>query len=78
LNDTEQKTVIGILQDYLNDESNIVKVFSLQALADFAMKDSNLKERVIKLLEEFTITGSAAVKNRANKMLKKLKNIRSE
>ena len=68
----EQKTVINILYDYLKDKSNIVKVFSLQALSDFAVNDNILKKEVINLLHKSIITGSAAVKNRSTKLLQKL------
>lgn len=33
---TEQKRVLGILMDYLNDPSRIVKTFTMQALADLS------------------------------------------
>ncbi len=68
----EQTTVLKILDDYLNDKSNIVKTFSMQALADLAEKDINLRVKVIPILEELTRTGSPSMKSRGRKLLQKL------
>jgi hypothetical protein len=68
----EQTTVLEILYDYLHDKSNIVKTFSMQALADLAEKDINLRAKVIPLLEELTRTGSPSMKSRGQKLLHKL------
>jgi hypothetical protein len=70
---TEQAVVIGILQDYLNDKSKIVKTFAMQALADFAERDPHLRPNIIPLLEELTATGSPAMKSRGRKLLARLK-----
>jgi hypothetical protein len=61
------------LFDYLQDKSNIVVTFSLQALADFAADDEKLRPRVLGVLKELTQSGSPAVKNRGKKLLQKLK-----
>jgi hypothetical protein len=68
----ERAIVLEILDDYLNDKSNIVKTFSMQALADLAEQDTNLRVRVIPLLEELTRTGSPAMRSRGRKLLQKL------
>ena len=68
----EKKAIVDILYSYLNDKSKIVVTFALQALTDFAVDDKNLKSRVIGVLEEFTKTGSPAIKNRSRKLLQKL------
>ena len=67
----ERATVLEILLGYLNDKSNIVKTFSMQALADLAEKDTNLRVQVIPLLEELTRTGSPAMRSRGRKLLQK-------
>jgi len=72
LSKEERAVVVEILLDYLNDESKIVKTFSMQALADFAERDARLRPQVIKLLEELTRTGSPAMKSRGRKLLEKL------
>jgi len=74
LNPTKKTTAIQILFDYLADKSKIVFIFALQALSDFALADINLRPQVIRALEQFSETGSPAVKNRAKKLLKKLLN----
>lgn len=68
----ERAAMVQILLDHLNDKSNIVKTFSVQALADFAEKDASLCPQVIELLEKFAKTGSPAMKSRARKLLKRL------
>ena len=69
----ERAVVVEILLDYLDDKSKIVKTSSMQALADLAERDAGLRPKVIKLLEEFTTTGSPAMKSRGRKLLEKLK-----
>ncbi len=68
----ESGFVFEILLDYLNDKSNIVKTFSMQAMADLAERDASLRSQVIPLLEELTSTGSPAMKSRGRKLLQKL------
>ncbi len=68
----ESGFVFEILLDYLNDKSNIVKTFSMQAMADLAERDVSLRAQVIPLLEELTRTGSPAMKSRGRKLLRKL------
>jgi hypothetical protein len=68
----EMHAIADILFSYLDDKSNIVVTFSLQALADLAIEDNSLKARVLKVLEKLTQTGSPAVKNRGKKLLSKL------
>ena len=68
----EKSRVVDILFDYLDDDSKIVITFSLQALSDLAMEDNRLRPRVVKVLKEFTASGSPAIKNRGRKLLEKL------
>ncbi len=72
LNQQERMVLFDVLCMYLTDASNIVKTFSMQALADLAEQDSTLRQEVIRLLEVLTKTGSPAVKNRGDKLLQKL------
>ena len=69
----ERRVVVGILLDYLKDESKIVKTFSMQALADIAEQDAVLRPSIVKLLEKLTRTGSPAMQSRGRKLLAKLK-----
>lgn len=68
----ERAQVADILFEYLTDDSKIVVTFSLQALTDFAIKDKKLRSCVVGVLKELTANGSPAIKNRAQKLLKKL------
>lgn len=69
----DRKTIVDILFTYLNDQSKIVVTLTLQALADFAAEDINLRPRVVRVLEDLTETGSPAIKNRGRKLLERLK-----
>ena len=73
LSEEEHRQAIEILWGYLADKSNIVKTFSMQALADLAAGDAVLLPQVLELLEELADTGSPAVQKRGRKLLKKLK-----
>jgi hypothetical protein len=73
LTSKERRVVVDILSDYLKDESKIVKTFSMQALADIAAQDDDLRAPIIKRLEELTRLGSPAMKARGKKLLAKLK-----
>jgi hypothetical protein len=65
----ERIVAIDILFDYLKDRSSIVKTHAMQALADFAAKDSKLKEKILPLLDELTEIGTAAMRARGRKLL---------
>jgi len=68
LDNIEMEQVVNALFGFLEDDSKIVQVNSLQALADLAEKNPNLLPRVTKALERKVETGSPAVKNRAQKL----------
>jgi hypothetical protein len=69
----KHQAVIDILEDYLGDKSSIVKTFTMQALADLAIKDVNLRPSIIKKIEALIATGTPAMKSRGKKLLKLLK-----
>jgi len=73
LNKAERTRAAAALQRYLEDRSSIVKTFALQGLADLAEQDRSLREKVKSALEESLQTGTAAMKARARKLLRKLK-----
>jgi hypothetical protein len=73
LSPAEQSRAAEILFGYLDDRSRIVQTNAMQALADLAGRDESLRPRVIAAVEELTITGSPAVRNRGRKLLAKLK-----
>ncbi|HTX78364.1 MAG TPA: hypothetical protein VMC62_01780 [Longilinea sp.] len=70
---TECQMVMDILDGYLSDKSSIVKTFTMQALADFAIKDVELRSAIIQKLETLTTNGTPAMKSRGKKLLKTLK-----
>jgi hypothetical protein len=74
LNWSERERAAAVLQRYLEDRSSIVKTFALQGLADLARKDANLREPARRALEDSLRTGTAAMKARARKLIKELKN----
>jgi hypothetical protein len=69
----ERERAAQTLQIYLEGRSSIVRTFALQALADLSRNDAGLRSRVRETLEESTVTGTAAMKARARKLLKELK-----
>jgi hypothetical protein len=68
----ERRVVVDILAEYLKDESKIVKTFSMQALADMAEQDAELRPSIVMQLQELTRTGSPAMQSRGRKLLAKL------
>jgi len=72
LDEDELKQVVEILRAYLTDESKIVQVSAIQALADLVEQDEALFNEVYKIVERQTITGSPAVKSRCNKITAEL------
>jgi hypothetical protein len=73
LNREERRRVYDILSRFLSDESQIVKTFAMQALADIAEQDIDLRNPILEQLETLTRTGSPAMQSRGRKLLAKLK-----
>src|SRR5258708_4979095 len=69
----EIQRAAAALQRYLEDRSSIVKTFALQGLAGLSRQDPSLRELARKTCEESLRTGTAAMKARARKLLKELK-----
>ena len=72
LSDQERTEGVEILMNYLDDKSKIVVTFSMQALADLALGDTDLRPRVIETLEQLTATGSPAMRSRGRKLLRSM------
>ncbi|MFH1783689.1 MAG: hypothetical protein ABH868_02170 [bacterium] len=69
----EKNQVIKILLKYIDtDTSNIVKVFFMQTLAEFAMKNEGMKLQVIKKIQSTMKNASPAVLNRGKRLIKLL------
>ena len=75
LSPRERRRVADILAEYLTDASKIVKTFSMQALADIAAQDADLRGPIVERLESLTRTGSPAMKSRGRKLLARLKKL---
>jgi hypothetical protein len=71
LTPAERAAALDILFDYLRDKSSIVKTFAMQALADLAATDPQLKSKIFPLLEELTQIGTPAMRARGRKILRK-------
>ncbi len=75
LNKRERRLVLQILQEYLTDKSGIVKTFAMQAMADLAVRDEELRESIRKQLAQLTHTGTPAMKSRGKKLLAQLQRL---
>ncbi len=69
----ERLEIFRILLLYLDaDRSRIVKVCSIQTLADLAERDESIKPVIVRKLQEVIESGSPAVANRVRKLLPRL------
>ncbi|HYA97804.1 MAG TPA: hypothetical protein VEH49_06880 [Methylomirabilota bacterium] len=68
----ECERVADNLQRYLEDRSSIVKTLAMQGLADLTQQSPGLRPRVTELIRELTRTGTAAMRARGRKLLKRL------
>lgn len=70
LDPAQAKEVAEVLFSYYRENrSNIVKVFSLTALAHLARQSKSLEPQVNQLLEDALKNGSPSIKSRARKLL---------
>jgi HEAT repeat protein len=72
LNAKERRTVVDIMQRFLQDNSSIVRTFAMQALADIASQDETLLPSILRLLKDLTATGTPAMRSRGRKLILKL------
>ena len=73
VNKREKAKIIRILLSYLDtDKSKIVKVFSMQTLADLADNDDDIKPVILKKIKEVMKEDSPAIVSRAKKIINKL------
>lgn len=68
----ERHSAVNLLNTYLQDQSKIVKTFAMQALADIALVDAELRPSIVAQLEMLTRTGSPAMRSRGRKLLAQL------
>jgi hypothetical protein len=62
----------SVFRFYLRDQSSIVKTSALQAMADLASTDKELMPEVKELLTTLTEVGTAAMRARGRKLLRRL------
>lgn len=72
LNRLERRRAVDTMTVYLRDRSRIVKTFSMQALADIAAQDAELRPSIVRQLRKHTRTGSPAMKSRGRRLLERL------
>lgn len=68
----QRTQAVAILSGFLEDDSRIVRTFAMQALADLAEGDEQLRRRVLPLLAELTRTGTPAMRSRGRRLLTRL------
>ena len=69
----ESEKVFTELSKWANDDkSKIVRVNSMQALADISMKKNNIKAKTLALIKEQMETGTPSLMSRGRKLLKQL------
>jgi hypothetical protein len=75
LSQKEKDVVVSILRSYLGDQSSIVKVCALQAMAEFAVNDKRLISSVKPIIERACRNGTPAMRARGRKLILLLKNM---
>ncbi len=73
LSGDERARAAAALIGYLGDRSAIVRTFALDALAQLAADDEELRGRVLPLLRDAERSESAAVRSRVRRLLAKLR-----
>ena len=64
--------IYGLLQDYLEDRSSIVRTCALQAMVDLLDQAPERRPEVVRTVETLTESGTAAMRARGRKLLKVL------
>lgn len=78
LNVKERELVRGLLNNYLQDRSSIVRTSALQPLAELAAKHSGIRLEVLEILRQSARNGTPAMKARSRKLLLKLEHARTK
>lgn len=72
LTSKERDKMFNLMRSYLNDNSQIVKTFALQALTDFALQDHTYVPRVKSIVSLAVDNGAPSQQSRGRKLLKTL------
>jgi hypothetical protein len=68
----QRARAITILRGFLDDDSRIVRTCDMQALADLAEHDEQMRGWVLPLLAELARTGTPAMRSRGRKIVARL------
>ena len=68
----ERRQAAEIVESYLDDRSGIVRTCAMQALAELAVDDAELRARVVPLLRRLTRDGTPAMRARGRRLLAEL------
>lgn len=71
----EREKVFNLMQEYLEDKSQIVKTFAMQALTDIAIQDITYVERVRSIVINLIKNGAPSQQSRGKKLLKILEGV---
>jgi HEAT repeat protein len=69
LSASERRQVADVVESYLDDRSGIVRTCAMQALAEVALDDPELRARVVPLLRRLTRDGTPAMRARGRRLL---------
>ena len=69
----ERARAVKLLHGYLSDRSSIVRTFAMQALADIALADQELRPDIIVTIARLTRCGTPAMRARGRKLLQWLR-----
>jgi hypothetical protein len=72
LSASERRQVADIVESYLDDRSGIVRTCAMQALAEVAVDDPELRARAVPLLRRLTRDGTPAMRARGRRLLAEL------
>jgi hypothetical protein len=75
LSPLERRQAAEIVESYLDDRSGIVRTCAMQALAELAADDADLRARVVPLLRRLTRDGTPAMRARGRRLLADLTRI---
>lgn len=75
LNKNEVTAIIDTLKEHLKDKRKKVRLVSMQALANLAHDDAQLRPQVIAVLSEMAKTGHPTMQTEGRKLLSSLKKL---
>jgi len=68
----QRRRAVALLETYLDDRSGIVRTWAMDALAQLAADDPDLRRRLLPLVRSATETGTPAMRARGRKLLRML------